>query len=132
VTLLPCEWCYVNSVAHCSDRTLELCNFSFKTNPVSKYPWITNFKYQFIAGIQFLHTRTNSAVSGVPRGVVWGGSNPPPRNSAVLTKLSRIPSSVENTSVTVQCSYSIFLLSLKIAEFSTLTPQDVWKKAEKF
>jgi hypothetical protein len=29
-----------------------------------------------------------------------GGSNPP-RNSEVLTKLSRIPSSVENTSVTV-------------------------------
>jgi hypothetical protein len=30
-----------------------------------------------------------------------GGFNPPtPRNSEVLTKLSRIPSSVENTSVT--------------------------------
>jgi hypothetical protein len=33
----------------------------FKMNPVSKYPWITNFKYQFIAGVQFLHIRTNSA-----------------------------------------------------------------------
>jgi hypothetical protein len=30
-----------------------------------------------------------------------GGSNPPPRNSEVLTKLSRIPSSVENTSAAV-------------------------------
>ena len=29
-----------------------------------------------------------------------GGVKPPPRNSEVLTKLSRIPSSVENTSVT--------------------------------
>jgi hypothetical protein len=30
-----------------------------------------------------------------------GGSHPPtPRNSEVLTKLSRIPSSVENTSIT--------------------------------
>jgi hypothetical protein len=38
-------------------------------------------------------------VSGVPRGV-WGFNPPPPRNSEVLTKLSRIPSSVENTSVT--------------------------------
>ena len=36
--------------------------------------------------------------SGVPRGV-WVVQTPP-RNSEVLTKLSRIPSSVENTSVT--------------------------------
>jgi hypothetical protein len=37
--------------------------------------------------------------SGVPRG--WGGWGvQPPRNSEVLTKLSRIPRSVENTSVT--------------------------------
>jgi hypothetical protein len=34
--------------------------------------------------------------SGVPGGV----QTPPPRNSEVLTKLSRIPSFVENTSVT--------------------------------
>jgi hypothetical protein len=33
------------------------------------------------------------------RGV--GGFNPLPRNSEVLTKLSRIPSSMENTSITV-------------------------------
>ena len=39
--------------------------------------------------------------SGVPRVGGLGCSNPPPpRNSEVLTKLSRIPSSVENTSVT--------------------------------
>jgi hypothetical protein len=38
-------------------------------------------------------------VSGVPRGV-WGFQPPTPRNSEVLTKLSRIPSSVEKTSVT--------------------------------
>jgi hypothetical protein len=30
-----------------------------------------------------------------------GSTPPPPRNSEILTKLSRIPSSVENTSVTV-------------------------------
>jgi hypothetical protein len=36
--------------------------------------------------------------SGVPRGVVWGIQPPPPRNSEVLTKLSRISNSVENTS----------------------------------
>jgi hypothetical protein len=35
---------------------------------------------------------------GIPRGV-WGVQTPPP-NSEVLTKLSRIPSSVENTSLT--------------------------------
>jgi hypothetical protein len=35
------------------------------------------------------------------RGGGFGGFKPPPlRNSEVLTKLSRIPSSVENTSVT--------------------------------
>jgi hypothetical protein len=38
--------------------------------------------------------------SGIPSGGVLGGSTPPPRNSEVLTRLSRIPSSVENTSVT--------------------------------
>jgi hypothetical protein len=31
----------------------------------------------------------------------WGVQPPPPRNSEVLTNLSRIPCSVENTSVTV-------------------------------
>jgi hypothetical protein len=36
--------------------------------------------------------------SGVPRGGL--GTFKPPRNSEILTKLSRIPSSVENTSVT--------------------------------
>jgi hypothetical protein len=30
----------------------------------------------------------------------FGEFNPPPRNSEVLTKLSRIPSSVENSSIT--------------------------------
>jgi hypothetical protein len=35
--------------------------------------------------------------SGVPRG--FGGLTLPPRNSEVLVKLSRIPSSVENTFV---------------------------------
>ena len=38
-------------------------------------------------------------ISGVPRGGL-GVFKPPPRNSEVLTKLSQIPSSVENTSVT--------------------------------
>jgi hypothetical protein len=39
------------------------------------------------------------STSGVPGGV-GVQPPPPPRNSKVLTKLSRIPSSVENTSVT--------------------------------
>jgi hypothetical protein len=60
-----------------------------------------------------------------------GGSNPP-RNSEILTKLSRIPCSVENTSVTVYCSYSITLISLKIAEFRTPTLKMFGKKAVKF
>jgi hypothetical protein len=37
--------------------------------------------------------------SGVPRGCVWGVQLPL-RNSEVFTKQSRIPCSVENTSVT--------------------------------
>jgi len=37
--------------------------------------------------------------SGVQKGGVWSVQTPP-RNSEVLTKLSRIPSSVENTSIT--------------------------------
>jgi hypothetical protein len=37
--------------------------------------------------------------SGVPRGGLRGSN--PLRNSEVLTKLSRIPSSLQNTSVTV-------------------------------
>jgi hypothetical protein len=47
------------------------------------------------------HTKRNSLVllSGVPRGGGLGGETPS-RNSEVLTTLSRIPSSVENTSVT--------------------------------
>jgi hypothetical protein len=40
-----------------------------------------------------------ATTNGVPRGG-FGGSTPPPRNSKVLTKLSRIPSSVEITSLT--------------------------------
>jgi hypothetical protein len=44
-----------------------------------------------------LQWRTEGAVGG------FGGSGPPRRNSEVLTKLSRIPSSVGNTSVTT-CS----------------------------
>jgi hypothetical protein len=69
-------------------------------------------------------------ISGVPGG--WFEVFKPPRNYEVLTKLSRIPSSVENTSVTVQCSYSIILISLKIAEFRKPASQDVRKKAVKF
>jgi hypothetical protein len=38
-------------------------------------------------------------ISGVPRGV-WGVKPPPPQKFRSFDKLSRIPSSVENTSVT--------------------------------
>jgi hypothetical protein len=45
--------------------------------------------------------------SGVPRG--GGFQTPSPRNSEVFTKLSRIPSSVENTSVsTSECGFHSF------------------------
>jgi hypothetical protein len=40
-------------------------------------------------------------IQGRTEGGGLGGSNPPPRNSEVFTKLNRIPSSVENRSVTV-------------------------------
>jgi hypothetical protein len=78
---------------------------------------------------KYLPPSTSVAYRG---GCLGGSTPPPPRNSKVLTELSRIPSSVENTSVTVQCYYSIILISLKIAEFRTPTPQDVRKKAVKF
>jgi hypothetical protein len=42
----------------------------------------------------------NILLSGVQRGRGGWGSNAPPRNSEILTKLSQIPISVENTSVT--------------------------------
>jgi hypothetical protein len=50
-----------------------------------------------------------AANSGVPRGV--GGVLPPPWNSELLTKLSRIPNSVENTSVTTQWEYGFHLFA---------------------
>jgi hypothetical protein len=53
--------------------------------------------------------RNKAVSSGVPKGAVSGVETP--RNSEVSAKLSRIPSSVENTSVTVWCSYSIILIS---------------------
>ena len=64
--------------------------------------------------------------SGVPRGV-WGSNPPPPRNSEVLTKSNRIANWAEN----VSWSYSNILISSKIAEFRTPTPQDVRKKGSK-
>jgi hypothetical protein len=49
--------------------------------------------------ISTIHKITIVLTSGVP-WKVWGALTPPhPRNSEVLTKLIRIPSSVENTSV---------------------------------
>jgi hypothetical protein len=47
------------------------------------------------------HAMSIAASQWRTEGEVLGGSNPPPRNSKVLTKLSQIPSSVENTSLTV-------------------------------
>jgi hypothetical protein len=55
-------------------------------------------------------------------------SPPLPRNSEVLTKSNRIANGAEH----VECSYATLLMSLKIAEFRTPTPQDVRKKAVKF
>jgi hypothetical protein len=49
-----------------------------------------------------MHINGAYKASGVPRGEGFGGgSNPRPPNSQVLKKLNQIPSSVENTSVTV-------------------------------
>jgi hypothetical protein len=51
-------------------------------------------------GSPFLPTIPQDVQSnGVPKGG-WGLKPPPPRNAEVLTQLSRIPSYVENTSVT--------------------------------
>jgi hypothetical protein len=57
---------------------------------------VTHFGDLAVALYQFPSLKTVAY-----RGRCLGGSNPPTRNSEVLTKLSRIPSSVENTSVTV-------------------------------
>ena len=54
-------------------------------------------------------------------------SNPPSRKSEVLIKLNRIANWAEN----VYYSYFNILISLKIAEFRTPTPQDVRKKGSK-
>ena len=62
------------------------------------------------------------------RGGGFGGFKPPPPQiSEVLTKSNRIANWAEN----VQCSYSNILISLKIAEFRTPTPQDVQKEGSK-
>jgi len=63
--------------------------------------------------------------SGVSRGV-WGLEPPSPK-FRVLTKANRIAIWAEN----VYCSYFNILISLKISEFRTSAPQDVWKKGSK-
>jgi hypothetical protein len=50
-----------------------------------------------------------------------------PRNSEILTKSNRIGNWAEN----VWCSYSNILISLKIAEFRTPSPQDDQKEGSK-
>ena len=68
-----------------------------------------------------------------PGSVAYGGGVgvfnrlPLPRNSEILTNSNRIANWVEN----VYCSYSNILISLKIAEFRTPTPQNVRKKGSK-
>jgi hypothetical protein len=62
-------------------------------------------KYHFLAFLLYTGNEMVSGSTGVPRGVVLGGSNPPPRNSEVLKKLGQIPISVEYTSVTTQSEY---------------------------
>jgi hypothetical protein len=76
-----------------------------------------------------------SISSGVPRGKAgFGGFNPPPpRNSEILPKLSRIPSSVEYTSVTTYSEYGFhsfvnwveprFLCPLSPTEFVETSPK---------
>jgi hypothetical protein len=61
--------------------------------------WRNTFDFLFLRGQFRISLNTHVVISGVPRGGL-GGSTPPPRNSKFLTKLRRIPSSVENKSVT--------------------------------
>ena len=85
---------------------------------------------QFLGAFTKLRKATFSFVvsvrlcSGVPGGV---GFSTPPQNSEVSAKSNRIANWAEN----VLCSYSNILISLKIAEFKTPTPQDVRKKGSK-
>ena len=73
--------------------------------------------------------RTTSWVPVEYLGGFWGVQTNPPtsQHSEVLTKSNRITNWAEN----VYCSYSNIVISLKIAEFRTPTPQDVRKESSK-
>jgi hypothetical protein len=80
--------------------TSQKCHYGYE-NSILVYRPISPQRFAFLILFLYVRVRAKPSVlcSGVPRERVWGSSNPS-RNSEVLTKLSRIPSSVENTSVT--------------------------------
>ena len=63
------------------------------------------------------------AVSGVPRGGGWGVQTPPPK----FLSFDKVE---PDCKLSGKCSYSNILISLKIAEFRTPTPQDVGEKRQ--
>jgi hypothetical protein len=87
--LMNAEWTYKRKL--CTNTECERANKSSFTRPVC-----------FAASeAERLRLRYHSQWGTDGSGEWgWGFKSPPPRNSYVLTKLSRIPSSVENTSVT--------------------------------
>ena len=89
--------------------------------------------FYLLCGYEHATARFNGMHS-VPASSQWrteGGEvgvfNTPLRNSEVLTKSNLTANCAENVSF----SYSSTLISLKIAEFRTPTPQDVQKKGSK-
>jgi hypothetical protein len=69
--------------------------------------------------------RTNSGVPGVGVGGGWGSNPPPPPEILVLIKLSRIPSSVEYTSVTTWSAYGFHSFADWVEPLTKgLTPPD--------
>jgi hypothetical protein len=71
-------------------------------------------------GCRYIQWRTEGGGGG------WGVQKPPTKFRS-LAKSNRIGNWAEN----VWCSYSNSLISLKVAEFRTPTPQDVQKESSK-
>jgi hypothetical protein len=85
----------------CSFHFITVSPIHFESKVVVTVCFIT---WGLIAGYIFYFITVRPTYNAVPRGGGLGDSNSP-RNSEVLTKLSRISSSIENTSVTTWSEY---------------------------